>query len=157
MSERQRLGLGRSFGVMQGRLSRQHPRGYQTFPSSSWRDEFSLARDLGFDHIEWVVEEFDLHDNPVFTNPQAIREQSTAHGIDVPSLCADYLMHSPLNPASTESWDLFERLLNKQRVSETELLWSPALTTSPCRDQKTGGSWNNLSLACLVSQRNAPS
>ena len=130
MSERQRLGLGRSFGVMQGRLSPQDPRGYQTFPSSSWREEFSLARDLGFDHIEWVVEEFDLHNNPVFTNPQAIREQSTAHGIDVPSLCADYLMHSPLNPANTESWVLFERLLNQAKGVGVRIVVVPCVDNS---------------------------
>ena len=50
--------FGKSFGVMQGRLSKQTGLGYQAFPMENWKNEFQIAEKLGLQHIEWI---FDKH------------------------------------------------------------------------------------------------
>lgn len=111
MSDSARLNLGSSFGLMQGRLSPQEARGYQTFPFLTWRHEFELARKLGFSHIEWIVEEFDIHSNPILSNPTEIGDKSKREGVQVVSLCADFLMTSPLARRKKKIWTLFEKVL----------------------------------------------
>lgn len=106
-----RVPLGLSFGIMQGRLSPQSNRGYQTFPEETWVNEFRLARDLGFDHIEWVLESFELENNPLLKFPHKIKAHIEASGVTVPSLCADFLMEFPLDPNNKESWAVFEQVM----------------------------------------------
>ena len=52
---------------MQGRLSPPINKNIQKFPHNHWKDEFSLARDIGFDLIEWVVDD---EENPIFDDRQ---------------------------------------------------------------------------------------
>ena len=125
-----RLPLGRSFGVMQGRLSPQSARGYQTFPSETWVQEFETARHLGFEHIEWVLESFDLHNNPVLKAPESIRAQIDSFGVEVLSVCADFLMDSPLDPENTEAWGVFNQLMHNAKDLEIEVVVVPCVDSS---------------------------
>ena len=54
-------------GVMQGRLSPPINKKIQKFPHNYWKDEFSLARKIGFDLIEWVVDD---ENTPIFYDEQ---------------------------------------------------------------------------------------
>jgi sugar phosphate isomerase/epimerase len=76
------------------------------------------------------VEEFNINSNPIFKNPQAIRDESAAHGIAVPSLCADYLMHVPLHPGNTKSWALFELLLTEAKNVGVQVVVVPCVDNS---------------------------
>lgn len=81
-------------GIMQGRLSPMIDERIQAFPSTTWRDEFALARDCGFDLIEWVLDVSGLEQNPLLsTSGRAeIERFCKEHGIDVPGVCCDYFM-----------------------------------------------------------------
>ena len=85
---------GRQVGIMQGRLSPRPAARLQAFPWTSWRDEFSLAADLGFDGIEWIYEAERATDNPLVQpeGRRAIRHAIDHTGIMVLSVCGDYFM-----------------------------------------------------------------
>ena len=44
-------------GIMQGRLSKPTDGKIQSFPKNSWENEFYLAKKIGFELIEWVIDE----------------------------------------------------------------------------------------------------
>jgi sugar phosphate isomerase/epimerase len=127
---RARVPLGRSFGIMQGRLSRQSPRGYQTFPAYTWIEEFRLAKSYGFEHIEWVIESFDIEDNPLLAQPDQVRTIADEHQIDVVSVCADFLLESPLHPQNSSSWNHFERMMSNSGELEIEVVVIPCVDSN---------------------------
>ncbi len=96
---------------MQGRLGPPYPGRFQCFPKDTWPNEFGLAREAGLACIEWIVDGFGLEGNPMIADGGAdrIREASTASGVAVRSICADYFMEHPLVRATPAQ--LKERLL----------------------------------------------
>ena len=83
---------------MQGRLSKPINGKIQSFPKDSWENEFYLAKDIGFQLIEWVLGE-SLKDNPImnkkhFSKIQMIKNKT---GIDINSICCDYFMKNSLS------------------------------------------------------------
>ena len=123
--------LGSSFGIMQGRLSPQTDRGYQSFPWETWEQEFELAATRGFEHIEWVLDSWQASENPVLTQTNAVRELTVESGVKVISVCADYLMDTPLDISKANSW----MLLGKLTVAMQDL--GSAWLVIPCVDQSS--------------------
>lgn len=83
---------------MQGRLSERPGSRLQAFPKDTWEREFSLARQVGFDCVEWVLETAPGPENPLWSSEgrSAIRAASSASGVAVSSVCADYFMSASL-------------------------------------------------------------
>lgn len=81
-------------GVMQGRLLPPTKGRIQAFPWGRWEGEFPEAQRIGLDAIEWLFEAEDYERNPLWTRDgiDEIRQVVGAHGIQVPSVCADYFM-----------------------------------------------------------------
>ena len=126
-----RFALGCSFGVMQGRLSAQTDLGYQAFPWDTWQTEFTLAGERGFEHIEWVLDSWQVQENPILSNPRAIKSRVEESGVSVISVCADYLMDRPLDVTDPESWSVSHRLV--ETMQELEARW----LVIPCVDQSS--------------------
>lgn len=87
-----------SIGIMQGRLSPPEEGRFQSFPKSSWRDEFARAVDAGVSYIEWIYDEYAAAENPISTDQGAssIKTLKATSGIETPAICADWLMDFPL-------------------------------------------------------------
>ena len=85
-------------GIMQGRLSPPEEGRFQSFPKSSWRDEFARAISAGLDYIEWIYDDFGGGENPLDTphGLSELRELKAKWHIETPALCADWLMDYPL-------------------------------------------------------------
>ena len=126
-----RFALGCSFGVMQGRLSAQTDLGYQAFPWGTWETEFTLAAERGFEHIEWVLDSWQVQDNPILSNPRAIKSRVEESGVRVVSVCADYLMDGPLDVTDPESWSVLHLLV--ETMQELDARW----LVIPCVDQSS--------------------
>ncbi len=126
------LGLSaESFGVMQGRLSRQTPRGYQAFPKETWIEEFRTAKDYGFQHIEWVLDSSCLDDNPLMSNVSSVSRVIEETEVNVKSVCADFLMDTPLGSDGELAWTRTTRLF--QAMHELGALH----VVIPCVDQSS--------------------
>ena len=84
-------------GIIQGRLSpRPYPK-LQAFPSETWEKELYLAKELGFDYIEWIFELESEEKNPLVSKKgrSEILSAIDATGIPVKSVCADYFLSRP--------------------------------------------------------------
>ena len=89
--------LDSRIGFMQGRLSSMIEGKIQAFPWSSWRDELSIARGLGFPLMEWTLDQERLYENPLMTEMGCaeIRALCISNGIQIPSLTGDCFMQAP--------------------------------------------------------------
>lgn len=128
-----RIPLGKSFGVMQGRLSEQTSRGYQAFPTNTWQEEFWEARKRGLEHIEWVVDSFAPRENPLLCTPDQVQQIVKSTGVEVRSLCADFLMDTPLTP-SGDAWEIFLQIIEVSRSIGIEIIVIPAVDQASAKD-----------------------
>jgi L-ribulose-5-phosphate 3-epimerase len=129
--------LGSSFGIMQGRLSIQTDRGYQSFPWETWEQEFELAAIRGFEHIEWVLDSWQDSENPILAQTNAVSELTVESGVKVISVCADYLMDTPLDISVGDSWTLLGKLISSMQDLGSGWLVIPCVDQSSLRPQSS--------------------
>ena len=84
-------------GIIQGRLTPSDGK-LQCFPYSKWREEFFIAKDVGFDCIELIIERKVGEPNPIWQKGgvKEIISASKESGIQVLSLCDDQIMSGVL-------------------------------------------------------------
>lgn len=82
---------------MQGRLSPVINGKIQEFPWDSWQQEFDVASSLGFEIMEWTLDQDRLYENPLMTKKGQldIINLCDTYGISIPSLTGDCFMQSP--------------------------------------------------------------
>ena len=114
---------------MQGRLSPQSDRGYQAFPWETWQKEFDSAAERGLEHIEWVLDSWRVDENPLTVSAAAVRTRIRETDVQVVSVCADYLMDSPLDVESVKPWVTLQSLV--EAMQEVGATW----LVVPCVDQ----------------------
>ena len=136
-----------SFGVMQGRLSLQTDIGYQAFPGDSWELEFFRASEIGFQHIEWIIDSHSLFKNPFITNLEAISEVLEKTEVRIKSLCLDYLMDFPLSADSKENWSYLEKILESMSIIGADQVVIPFV------DQSSMNESNQLNNFLRISDR----
>lgn len=125
--------LGCSFGIMQGRLSAQTELGYQAFPWETWEDEFVSATDRGLEHIEWVLDSWRLGDNPLLSDTSGVIGRAQETGVQVLSVCADYLMDRPLDVTDSGSWAVLSQLADAMQELGAQWLVVPCVDQSSLR------------------------
>jgi len=89
-------------GFIQGRLSPLVDGKIQAFPWNHWQEEFKIARDNGFNLLEWTLDQDRLYENPFMTakGQQKIGELSEEYHISIPSLTGDCFMQAPFYKSS---------------------------------------------------------
>lgn len=103
-------------GIIQGRLTASGGR-LQAFPRGRWKEEFGVARDVGFDGIELIVERPSDPENPIWTDDgiagliAAMKET----GVRALSLCDDRIMEAALLRAGQEAEAFFATLADLVR------------------------------------------
>ena len=126
-------------GIMQGRLSPPVPGRLQSFPWSSWEEEFPHAGRCGFDTIEWLFEEPRAADNPLWSAPgrERIRRLVADTGIALRSVCADYFMVHPFFRTTaddrTRSIEVLEALIGHAASVGIRTILVPVLETCEIR------------------------
>lgn len=102
-------------GIMQGRLSPVIDNKIQAFPLTTWREEFAIARDCGFQMIEWVFDDMEITSNPIYSKEgrAEICRLIEKFNVTVPSICCDYFMTYPL-----QAKDLSVRLKSREVLVE---------------------------------------
>ena len=84
-------------GFMQGRLSPPVDGRIQTFPWQYWKSEFGIAAQIGFEVVEWVIDDERLHGNPLMTDHGRAQMNLLARQYDVAvaSLTGNCFMQAP--------------------------------------------------------------
>jgi len=124
-------------GVMQGRLLPKYQGRYQAHPVGYWQDEFALAKELGLDCIEFILDYNDVEDNPLLKKGgideiKAIVEKT---GVNVNTICADYLMEAPLHSEDSNVANFSQQLMVRLLNSAVEL--GVIDIVIPCVDQSS--------------------
>jgi len=123
--------------MVQGRLSSEVAGKYQYFPIHNWKQEFTIAKKMGFDSIEWIVSDFS---NPIF-NPDCqneIIEIVNSSNIEISSISLDLLMPKTLNLFSTEEFEWIFSSINKiSKEVKLSRVSIPIEETSGIRDAIT--------------------
>lgn len=131
-------------GIMQGRLSRRQGEPAQSFPWTSWREEFAQARACGLARIEWLVTADRLEENPIWSDEgvREIRRQATTTGVAVTSVCADCFIRRPLvgvpGDERQANQALLERLMARCGQIGIEVVLLPFLEDNAIRDLDEG-------------------
>ncbi len=124
-------------GVMQGRLLPKYQGRYQAHPVDSWHKEFELAKEIGLDSIEFILDYNDAEKNPLLKSGgvDEIKALAAETGVVVATICADYFMEAPLHSEeqqiSENSQQVMTRLLNNAaELGVTDVV-------IPCVDQSS--------------------
>ena len=140
---------------MQGRISPPPPGRLQAFPLATWEGEFSRARALGFDFIEWIFEDERHEENPLFSKAgrRRITELAGEHGVQVASVCADYFMPHPFFRVSSGdrqySIDMLRSLIESCAEIGATLILVPVLEVSAIREEREVDELAEALTACL--------
>jgi L-ribulose-5-phosphate 3-epimerase len=103
---------------MQGRLLPKYNGHYQAHPVGYWQKEFEIARGIGLDCIEFILDYDGAKDNPLLKvgGVDEIKLISEKSFVSVKTICADYFMQAPLhckdNKIAVQSQKIMIRLLN---------------------------------------------
>ena len=122
---------------MQGRLSPPINKKIQKFPHNHWKDEFSLARKIGFDLIEWVVDD---EKNPIFDDAQVneILRLSKKNDIQINSICADIFMEKFLfkneGEYTTKNLEILKKLIQQCSKCNIKIIELPFVDSSSIRN-----------------------
>jgi len=124
-------------GVMEGRLLPKYQGRYQAHPVGYWQDEFGVARELGLDCIEFILDYNDAEQNPLLKEGgidelQAVIDET---GVDVFTVCADYFMEAPLHSEDNVVADQSQKVM-LQLLQNCEKLGISDVVV-PCVDQST--------------------
>ena len=127
----------KEIGIMQGRLLPKFKGRYQAHPLGYWKDEFLMAKNLGLNCIEFILDYNDFQQNPLIfesgINEIINRIQTT--NVTVKSICADYFMEAPLHSSNKaiakKSVDILNKLIiNADKIGVTDIV-------IPCVDQSS--------------------
>ena len=132
------------FGIVQGRLSPRMNNQYQSHPQGYWQSEFFIAKELGLDLIQWLVDPESFEENPIMSQKgrSEILKISKKSGIKVKSLCADILIKFPLFGSSTEKAKKFlEKIITNAGRMDIKNIIIPCLEESSLNTSKKKNSF----------------
>ena len=116
-------------GVMQGRLVEKYLGRYQAHPKNYWKDEFHIAKKLGLDCIEFILDYNDYNQNPLLTKNgiEQIQNISDETGIEIKTICADYFMDAPIHSEDLKVVDQSKKVLltlinNASKLGVTDIV-----------------------------------
>ncbi len=93
--------MSRRIGIMQGRLSKPINGKIQSFPANTWEKEFHIANEIGYQLIEWVLDD-NIKENPIVNKNlfKKVKNIKKTTGIEINSICCDYFMTNSLSKHS---------------------------------------------------------
>lgn len=91
------------FGIVQGRLTQSPNNELQWFPQDSWRQEFEIAENLGFNFIELLIERENNKLNPLWSSEgrEEILSLSERYNNHILSYCTDYIISNSIFDRTT--------------------------------------------------------
>lgn len=125
-------------GIMQGRLSKQEGFKIQEFPKNSWSREFVIAKNIGFDVIEWI---FDSKDNPILDDDklEEISKKIKECNISINSIIADFFMEHSLTDVdgkSNENFLVLKKLIVNAHKVGIKIIEIPFVDSSSLKSKE---------------------
>ena len=136
-------GITNKIGVMQGRLLPKYHGRYQAHPLGYWSNEFFIAKDIGLDYIEFILDFNDASQNPLLTTSgiNEILEVTKKTGVLVKTICADYFMEAPLHSSnqviSNNSLEILKLLIHNAAILNVHDIVIPCVDNSSLCDDES--------------------
>jgi len=110
-------------GVMQGRLLPKYLGQYQAHPVKYWEKEFALAKGIGLDCIEFILDYSESESNPLLSGKGIFEIQRVIDdtGIAIKTICADYFTEQPFHSIDQEVVARSIGILRKLLVASQQL------------------------------------
>jgi L-ribulose-5-phosphate 3-epimerase len=150
--------LENSLGVIQGRLIKKYLGRYQAHPKKYWKDEFYIAKELGLDCIEFILDYNDYDENPLLTQNgiDQIKAISDETGVKVKTICADYFMNAPLHSIDSKVVNQSQKILvmlinNAAKIGVTDVV-IPCVDNSSIDENSSNFFVEQLSKVLEVSE-----
>jgi L-ribulose-5-phosphate 3-epimerase UlaE len=126
-----------NLGIMQGRLLPKYKNRYQAHPLGYWQEEFFLAKEIGLNYIEFILDFNDYNQNPLMSESGIceISEIIQKSGVGVRSVCADIFMEAPLHSKCKEESESSILILEKLIINSAKLEVTDIVI--PCVDQSS--------------------
>lgn len=133
------MSITSDIGIMQGRLSPRVDGKIQAFPKNTWKNEFKLAKEIGFTSIEWIIEN-PLHLNPLLSEAgiNQLNELIQETNVKVDFICADIFMETPIIEESKvlqESSDLLNLIIQNAHKIGAKCIEIPFVDKSSLRNR----------------------
>ena len=139
-------------GIMQGRLSKPLNGRIQSFPINTWEKEFYLAKEIGFELIEWVLDE-NIKDNPILNKSmfKKISQIKQETQIEINSICCDFFMSNSLSKSSTsfkeKNLEIFNYLIEESCPSNNiKIIDLPLMGNESLKEKRISDDYKNLLL-----------
>ena len=132
-------------GIMGGRLSSPIENEIQCFPHHNWQEEFRLAKEVGFNCIDWIVDGYEH--NPIFNDELILqmKDFSQKFNVKINTICADYFLFQKIFNEKDENikknMDFLKRLILQAKKFEIEIIEIPFVDNSSL---KTDSDKNEL-------------
>ncbi len=121
-------------GIMQGRLLPWYKNNYQSHPVNYWESEFYIAKDLGFNSIEFIYDYNESTQNPLTSNEGVdhIKTLIESTDVEVNSICADYFMEAPFHSENQHhsEKELIKLINSSKKINIKDIV-------IPCVDQSS--------------------
>ena len=124
---------------MQGRLSPRVDGKIQAFPKNNWKNEFKLAKEIGFSSIEWILEN-PLVENPLLSKDGLIQINDVIEesNVKIDFICADIFMEEPIldnTNSKTQAKELLEKIFNQSTKIGAKYIEIPFVDNSSIRNR----------------------
>ncbi len=143
----------KQIGIMQGRLLPRYQSRYQAHPVDYWQAEFYIAKELGFNQIEFILDYNEVEKNPLMATEgiEDIQSMIDATGIRVKSICADYFMEAPFHSNHQKNSEAVLKTLinNASKLDVIDIV-------IPCVDHSSIKNDNDMDLVVDSIQRILP-
>jgi L-ribulose-5-phosphate 3-epimerase len=128
-------------GIMQGRLSNKKGKPLQSFPWDDWKKEFSRAHSIGFNQIEWLVDDANNR-NPISSvdGREVISYLSNKYDVSIKSLCAHTLIDGKLlsnGKSQKKAIDKFSKILSWAFEAKIEYVILPLMDEMSIQSSKS--------------------
>lgn len=147
-------------GIMSGRLSPPIENKIQAFPYHNWREEFPLAKEMGFECVEWIFEIPNMEINPICTDSgiAEMRRLSEQNGVKIASMVADNFMFERLfgndEAEIRRAEDRLIFLIQQAHKAGISILELPLMGYASVREKHTQNQVvNNLQQALQLAEK----
>ena len=125
---------------MQGRLLPKYQGRYQAHPVDYWQKEFKIAKQIGLDCIEFILDYNDAKKNPLLKagGVEEILEVCDRTDVSVETICADYFMEAPLHSTNEKTAEKSKDVLINLLETSSKLGITDIVI--PCVDQSSLGN-----------------
>lgn len=118
--------LGTNLGIIQGRLTKSKE--LQQFPNENWEDEFSLARECGYSHIELIRDIEYNEKNPLWNEKidlEKINKQAIKNGVATRIICDDYIQMCNWEKLTADQYSNIIDILYKAKKVNAKMVVFP--------------------------------